>query len=248
MSRSLRAALGVVFATAAGASLLFIASPVSSQVVPALSLAPTGNVMVQGGTASITGTLNTPCDAIPSASAIVATVGGTALPETAITVLGASSFEITVPGGLVPITPDEQVPVVAASITCAISQSLTTVEDGIDVAEIVVTKSVSGDAPADALFGIDVACVAEVQDTVMPSWVNGPTPSALPDPVTMAMDLAAGESGSVFTFSSHTCVFAEPDPLGASAIIAPDTVETVTPSGFRVLVTNTYATKPKITG
>ena len=248
MSRSLLTMLGAVLVAITTASILAIASPAGSQIAPSLALAPTSGAEVQTGTASVTATLSQPCDAVPDPTAVTATVGGSPLPTSAITVVDAGTFVLTIPEGLVPLEVNAQAPVVAASITCPVAAAPVTLEGGIDMAEIVVTKSVTGTGPTDAIFGIAATCLGEVQDSNVPAVDHPLRASALSDPVTMTMALIAGGSASVFTFSSQICVFSEPDPMGASVVIAPDTVETVTPSGFRVLISNTFGSEPRFTG
>ena len=251
MTRSFRSILVGTFALLIGASALAITTPAGSQVTgPILTLSPTGGASVQTGNASLTGTLDTPCDALPTADAVTVEIGGVAVTPELVSILSTSSFIVVLPAGMTPTSVVQMGSTVEVSIECPFTTSLQTISDGISFAEISVSKAVTGSAPAGATYTIDAMCTPEMTNGAAETWMS---PAIVADPTPVQFALAAGGANSIFTFAPYSCVFSESDAMGAlSTSIVPGTVETADPIMYRAVVTNAFAeptpTRPAFTG
>ena len=248
MSRSIRAACGVALISVLGAVSVVFAVPGNAQVSPALDLAPTGETLLQSGSASIVGTLTVACDSLPTAADVSVMIGGTAAPTVVVTILTPSTFTLIVPAGLTPTTPDMG-PVMQVTITCPIETVSTPVTDTISYGEIHVMKDVVGNGPTDGQFAMQAVCTpsALTDGAMLVPEVDGA--AALPG--TFEFTLTDGSGHSIFTFSPYTCVVSETDSLGAAEVaVIPDTVTTAEAMLYFVEVVNAYPTAaaPRFTG
>lgn len=243
MSRSIRTAAGVAIVSMLAAVTVVFAAPGNAQVPPTLDLTPTGETMLQSGSASIVGTLSEACDALPTAADVDVMIGGVAAPTVAVMILTASTFLLDIPAGLTPTSPTMG-PVMEVTITCPFATVSTEVSETISYGEIHVMKDVVGDGPAAGEFAIQAACTpATVLDgvTAYTPAANGPAAVAQ----NVDFTLTDGSGHSIFTFSPYSCVISETDNLGAAeAVVVPDTVTTAEPMLYLVEVVNAYPTPP----
>lgn len=248
MSRSIRAACGVALISVLGAVSVAFAIPGNAQVSPALDLAPTGETMLQSGSASIVGTLSVACDSLPTAADVDVMIGGVPAPSVAVTILTPSTFTLDVPAGLTPTMPTMG-PVLAVAITCPIETTSTEVTDTISYGEIHVMKDVVGNGPTDGEFAVQAVCTpSALTDGIM---VVPAIEAAAALPGTFEFTLTDGSGHSIFTFSPYTCVVSETDSLGAAEVfVVPDTVTTSDAMLYFVEVVNAYpsAAAPRFTG
>ncbi|MBU3700652.1 MAG: hypothetical protein FGM58_01215 [Acidimicrobiia bacterium] len=242
MSRSIRTATGVAIISMLAAVTVVFAAPGSAQVTPALNLTPTGETMLQSGTASIVGTLTVACDSLPTAADVDVMIGGAPAPSVAVTILTPSTFTLSVPAGLTP-TSETMGPVMEVTITCPIDTVSTPVSDTISYGEIHVMKDVVGNGPAAGQFPMQAVCtpMALTDGAMFVPAADGPAAA----PGTFEFTLTDGSGHSIFTFSPYTCVVSETDSLGAAEVaVIPDTVSTTEAKLYFVEVVNAYPTAP----
>ena len=245
MSSNLRVRLGAMAAIAIAATTFVVASPASSQVItPVISLQPTGDAWVQTGSGSLDATLDTACDSVPTADDVTLMLNGETVAPESVTIIDESHFTIVIPAGHAPTVANagSQVEV---SITCDINAAPQTQTGFSAYAEIAVTKAVTGDAPAGAMYTIAAACTPSAAPTV----ANSMRPTDLPPDEDVQFEIAAGSTVSIFTFRAYACTLSETVTNGAlTTTIEPGTVTTEEPIMYTALVTNTFGTTPKFTG
>ena len=225
-------------------SPVLMTAPASSEGFPTLMLNPTGGVMVQTGSASLDGTLDTPCDSIPSAGDVTLTIGGEVVTPESVTFTDESNFVIVIPAGHAPETADSEEHVVV-SLDCQINASPQTINGSSVYGEIAVSKTVVGDAPV----GADFTVLAQCEPADGPDVAGSLRPTVVPQNYNVDFQIAGGSSVSIFTFMAFACTLSETVTNGALTVtIEPGTVTTEDPILYTAVITNTFGTTPKFTG
>lgn len=241
MTRTVRAGVGAFLTTVLAAATLALAAPSGAQPA-AITFSPSGAAM-QVGSLVVVGTLATPCDTTPAASAVTFEFGGAPTTAVTATIVSASQFTLTVPSTLktVPGASED----LTVTVTCPVATAPVQSTGVLEWAQIDITKTVTGDGPTGARYTIDGACLFDQADSMTSTTLS---PAVLV-PTTFSVQLAAGEKASLMFTDSAACAFTEPDPLGAATTIDPGEVVLDLPTLFLVDVTNTYPTAtPKFTG
>lgn len=247
MLRSARATVGALLAGALVASLVAFAAP-SGATTPSApgALTPTFDEGVfQEGILESEISVSGSCDSNIVASDVTVLKDG--LPTNDVAVVGLdvdAAFGLLIGPGAASTAPTPNV--ISISLTCQVSGSPATFTGVIGWAQIDVTKTVTGEGPADGEFEITAVCTRVALDSIGPVAVS---PSAI-DTTTLVMPLKAGETGSIFAVTNGSCDFSETNALGATQSVIDNPTITISSSiTQKVSVTNTFPeATPKFTG
>lgn len=218
--RRLAGALAVVFT----AATLVLGGP-SSALPPSISV--TFPALFQEGALAAEASLGIGCDETLTADDIDFIFNGE--PTSAVTVsdLADGGFSFSVPDSLA-TEPAPATLLLDIVVTCDIGASPVTLSFVIGWAQIQVSKTVVGDAPAGASFPMAVDCESDLRALT-----------------SFTFDLADGESWSVFAVTAGSCAVEEVDDLGAlSSTITPEVATITSSSLFPVEVINTFPEAP----
>lgn len=236
MIRSVRAAVGTLFAVALLAGGLTIASPAGG-LATNINVTPSTPDLIQANGFNATATLSGSCDATITESEVTFTFGGSPITDIEVSNLADGGFDFTIPPGL---TKAGVATPLVVTVNCLVSTVPTTFTS-IDIvwAEIGITKVVTGEAPADAVYSIEVVCGSPSPASISPAAIDQFT-----------FELANGETGYLLFFTADTCTITETESQGATtSTVDPGSVTINGSFLFPVTVTNTFPeAQPKFTG